>query len=69
MNTATISAYTAETAAARDLDPFRAEADGLFYQAHYTAPDGRELTNRWDEAQRMRDIVRGLWSEVSGAPQ
>ena len=34
-----------------------------------TAPDGSELTNRWDEAQRMRDIVRGLWSEVSGAPQ
>jgi hypothetical protein len=24
-------------------DPFRAEADGLFYQAHYTAPDGREI--------------------------
>ena len=32
-----------------------------------TAPHGRELTNRWDEAQRMRDIVRGLWREVSGA--
>jgi sugar phosphate isomerase/epimerase len=32
-----------------------------------TAPDGRELTNRWDEAQRMRDIVRGLWAEVGGA--
>lgn len=31
-----------------------------------TAPDGRELTNRWDEAKRMRDIVRGLWSEVAG---
>ena len=31
-----------------------------------TAPDGRELTNRWDEAQRMRDIARGLWREVTG---
>ena len=34
-----------------------------------TAPDGSELTNRWDEAQRMRDIVRGLWREVTGSPQ
>lgn len=32
-----------------------------------TAPDGAELSDRWDEAQRMRDIVRGLWREVNGA--
>lgn len=31
-----------------------------------TAPDGSELTNRWDEARRMRDIVRRLWAEVGG---
>lgn len=30
-----------------------------------TAPDGRELTDRWDEAQRMHDIVRTLWREVA----
>lgn len=34
-----------------------------------TAPDGSELTNRWDEAQRIRDIVRGLWREVEGSPR
>ncbi len=33
-----------------------------------TAPDGRELTDRWEEAQDMRDIVRGVWREVNGAP-
>lgn len=33
-----------------------------------TAPDGRELTDRWEEAQDMRDIVRGIWREVNGAP-
>lgn len=32
-----------------------------------TAPDGRELSNRWDEAQRLRDIARALWREVGGA--
>lgn len=32
-----------------------------------TAPDGHELTNRWDEARRMQDIVRDLWREVNGA--
>ena len=31
-----------------------------------TAPDGTELSDRWDEAQRMRDIVMGLWREVNG---
>ena len=30
-----------------------------------TAPDGRELSDRWDEAQWMRDIVRALWREVA----
>lgn len=30
-----------------------------------TTPDGRELSDRWDEAQRMRDIVRALWREVA----
>lgn len=33
-----------------------------------TAPDGRELTDRWEEAQDMRDIVRAVWREVNGAP-
>jgi len=33
-----------------------------------TAPDGCELTDRWEEAQDMRDIVRGVWREVNGAP-
>ncbi|QCI95833.1 sugar phosphate isomerase/epimerase [Novosphingobium sp. EMRT-2] len=31
-----------------------------------TAPDGSELGNRWDEAQRMKDMVRTLWREVNG---
>ncbi len=31
-----------------------------------TAPDGRELSDRWDEAQRMRDTVLGVWREVAG---
>lgn len=31
-----------------------------------TAPDGRELSDRWQEAQLMRDLVRGLWRELTG---
>lgn len=33
-----------------------------------TDAEGRELSNRWEEAQRLRDVVRGLWRDVNGAP-
>lgn len=31
-----------------------------------TAPDGRELSDRWQEAQLMRDHVRAIWRELTG---
>ena len=31
-----------------------------------TGPDGEELSDRWLEALQMQQLVRGLWSEVSG---
>lgn len=52
---ATIDQIVADLKALPD-DPFRAGADGLFYQAHYTAPDGRELRMLANGARRPLDI-------------
>ena len=54
-----------QKAAANDVLTFMCELGPPPYAI--TAPDGRELSNRWDEAQRLRDIVRALWREVAGA--
>ena len=27
---------------------------------------GHELSDRWEEAQRMRDMIRAIWREVAG---
>jgi hypothetical protein len=29
-----------------------------------TGADGYELTERWDEALTMKDMVRGLWDRI-----
>jgi hypothetical protein len=29
-----------------------------------TGPDGRDRSNRWEDAQRMRDMVRACWTRV-----
>lgn len=55
-----------ERAGSDDALPFMCELGPPPYAI--TAPDGAELSNRWDEAQRMHDIVRTLWREVNGAP-
>ncbi len=31
-----------------------------------TGPDGRELSNRWEEALKLRSIVEGIWSDLGG---
>lgn len=52
-----------ERAGADDALPFMCELGPPPYAI--TAPDGSELSNRWDEARRMRDIVLDLWREVA----
>ena len=51
------------SAGENDVLPFMCELGPPPYAI--TAPDGRELTDRWQEAQRMRDIARGLWDEAA----
>ena len=29
-----------------------------------TGPDGAELSDRWEEALKMKDMVRALWQRV-----
>jgi hypothetical protein len=29
-----------------------------------TGPDGYELSDRWQEAQTMKDMVRTLWQRI-----
>ena len=55
--------YWRSRASAGDVLPFMCELGPPPYAI--TAPDGRELTDRWVEAQRMREIVLGIWDEVS----
>ena len=31
--------------------------------------DGNDLSDRWQDALLLRDIAKGLWAEVSGAPR
>ncbi len=54
-----------ETAGSTDTLTFMCELGPPPYAI--TAPDGRELSDRWEEAQRMRDMVRALWRDVNGA--
>ena len=54
-----------ETAGSTDTLTFMCELGPPPYAI--TAPDGRELSDRWEEAQRMRDMVRALWQDVNGA--
>jgi len=32
-----------------------------------TGPDGKELSNRWDEARQMRDMANRIWREACAA--
>ena len=32
-----------------------------------TGPDGREMSSRWDEALKIKDIVQGFWAEMESA--
>ena len=32
-----------------------------------TGPDGRELSNRWDEARQMRDMAQAIWRDACAA--
>ena len=31
-----------------------------------TGPDGREMSNRWEEAQVMKSWVRQIWDDLGG---
>jgi len=31
-----------------------------------TGPDGREMSNRWEEAQLIMGWVRDIWDELGG---
>jgi hypothetical protein len=31
-----------------------------------TGPDGYELSDRWQEANMMKDMVRALWNKLEG---
>lgn len=53
-----------ESAGADDTLTFMCELGPPPYAI--TGPDGAELSDRWEEAQRMREIVLGLWREVHG---
>ena len=32
-----------------------------------TGPDGQEMSSRWDEALKIKDIVQGFWAEMESA--
>jgi hypothetical protein len=36
------------------------------YEYAITGPDGHELSDRWEEAQQMKDMIREMWRRIEG---